>query len=280
MTSPSSRLIRAISVSIWARNSSASAGVNGPPSTLRNSASASAARQVGGRAVGWPWSVEVAPISRSRRGACGARRDSPARRGTSSPVSSAKRSRLSAEVLVLGIDHRVGPIGGDHPALPAAGARWPCGARSVSSGLSVVASTSMPKRSNSARGRKARRRQRLGDAVEIEVGGLGASSRTSMPEHLGEDLVEPHARGRAAEQVVVRGEQPPGLARIGRAGPVARRHAERLQRHALANRACGTGSGRARAAARSALANGALLANQAGSVWPCGLTIGRSATLA
>ena len=76
ITIPSSRLIAAISVSIWARNSSASCrrpaaaddpARTAPPPRPRGRSAV--------RAVGWPWSVAVAPAARksARRLRCAAR---------------------------------------------------------------------------------------------------------------------------------------------------------------------------------------------------------------
>jgi len=53
----------AISVSAWARNSSASHDEKSPVTMRPNSASASPADKSSVRAVGWPWSVLVAPMA-------------------------------------------------------------------------------------------------------------------------------------------------------------------------------------------------------------------------
>jgi hypothetical protein len=64
--------------------------------------------------------------------------------------------------------------------------------------------------------------QGLVDGVEIEVRGLGRSG-TPEAEHLAEHVVEPQPGRRAAKQVEVLGQQPPGLARIGVGTPALER---------------------------------------------------------
>jgi hypothetical protein len=76
-------------------------------------------------------------------------------------------------------------------------------------------------------------REPLGDAVEIQVA-RRRIERDVEPEHLGEDVIEPRLRRRAAEQVVVTGERAPGLARVGIGCAVTRRHTEAIERDALA----------------------------------------------
>jgi hypothetical protein len=75
ITSPSSRLILAISVSTCARNASASSADAAPASARSSSRWHAAASRSAVRAVGWPWSVDVAPIDakNARRLRCAAR---------------------------------------------------------------------------------------------------------------------------------------------------------------------------------------------------------------
>jgi hypothetical protein len=103
-----------------------------------------------------------------------------------------------------------------------------------SSGLSVVAITSMLNRSNSARGRNAGSQELLGDGVVVDICGL-AGQRHVEAEHLLEHMVEPALGRGAAEQVIVLREDAPDLAPVGfgRAA-IDPRHAHRLERHALA----------------------------------------------
>ena len=72
-----------------------------------------------------------------------------------------------------------------------------------------------------------------GDVVVGRVGGLRRETLGDA-EDLAEDVVEPHARRRAAEQVDVVGKRLPGSPRTGRRPTVERRHAEGLERNALA----------------------------------------------
>ena len=146
--------ICAISVSIWARNSSASAAFALPRTTLPKRASAFGWRQIGGarRSDGrgrWP-----SPPSREDGAAdCDAPADSPS---SSSPrlVISPNSASVVGELLVLGIDHGVGPVGGDHPALPAALADRVVMLERVVRPFGG-GEHSMLKRSNRARGRNA-----------------------------------------------------------------------------------------------------------------------------
>ena len=62
-------------------------------------------------------------------------------------------------------------------------------------------------------GQKLRRAQLVGDGVEIEVGGFFRKPLLEAEELL-KGVVEPDARGRAAEQIVVAGEDVPDPARV------------------------------------------------------------------
>ena len=117
-------LIAAISVSIWARNSSASAGVQPPPSDPGEQRLGFGRRR--GRRCARSDGRDRSRSRRrrgNRRGACGGRRDSRASSWTSSPVSSAKRASAAANSSCSAIDHRVGAIGGDDPAAASPSAR-------------------------------------------------------------------------------------------------------------------------------------------------------------
>jgi hypothetical protein len=91
-----------------------------PFSRLWNRASASTAERSAVAAVGWPWSDEVAPASMkaARRRRWRFQIALPAgdvlARDLGEPLEGA------AEALVLEVDDRVGAIGGDHVAAPAA----------------------------------------------------------------------------------------------------------------------------------------------------------------
>ena len=76
-------------------------------------------------------------------------------------------------------------------------------------------------------------RQFLADRIEIMIG-AGRIERDLEPKHLGEHMIEPQPRGRAAEQVIVGCEQPPRRARIGCRRAVAIGYAQRGKRDALA----------------------------------------------
>ena len=224
ITSPSSRLIaRHLGQHLRAEQLGVLAASQLPPTMRANSASASAARQVGGRARSDGRDRSRSrPCLEERRGACGARRDS--RSSCGRPRRSARRtaSSVGSKSSMLGIDHRIGPVGGDHAARSSRCRGSPRDARAVSSGafggrehldVEALEQRARPElRRSPAHRRCGRSRGRRSSASSAHVD----------PEHLGEDVVEPEPRRRAAEQVVVLGEQPPDLARIGarRAGAV------------------------------------------------------------
>jgi hypothetical protein len=112
--------MRAISVSIWARNSSALAGVTSPFSRLWNRASASTAERSAVAAVGWPWSLEVAPASMKACPAQAVAFQIALPGGDVLARDLGEALEGAAEALVLEVDDRVGAIGGDHMAAPAA----------------------------------------------------------------------------------------------------------------------------------------------------------------
>ena len=112
----------------------------------------------------------------------GARRDSPAQMRRY-PSRSVRRdgSMIGAKALELRIDHRIGPIGGDHAALPAADA----GSHRVRLRSSSGAFGGGEHLDVEALEQRARAELRLGeafaDAVEIDDRRSRRSSRTSMP---------------------------------------------------------------------------------------------------
>ncbi len=120
ITSPSSRLMRAISVSIWARNSSALAGVTFPFSRSLEQGLGLDGRQVGGGGGG------MAVVGRGGPGldeglaaqAVAFQIALPAGDVLAADLGEALEGRGTA--LVLEVDDRVGAIGGDHVAPPAA----------------------------------------------------------------------------------------------------------------------------------------------------------------
>ena len=103
-----------------------------------------------------------------------------------------------------------------------------------SSGPSVVAITSMLKRSKRARGRKASWARQSGDPVVMRIG-VGGGERFIDAEQGLQHIVEPQTRRRATEQVIVLGKAPPDGASLGfNRCPVKARHAEVLKADALA----------------------------------------------
>ena len=150
---PSSTLMAAISVSIWARNSSASAAL----AIARRDASEQrlglGLREIGGSRG------RMAVIGRGRavlpeeRAALAMRLEIAAPGRGVAAGQLAEPREIFAKPLEFRIDDRVGPIGGDDPARSSPIARMVSWCFRGSSGLSVVAIASMPKRSKSARGR-------------------------------------------------------------------------------------------------------------------------------
>ena len=126
----------------------------------------------------------------------------------SSPVSSPSRATRSAQpshsMSTTSSGRNVVITRPPGPPQPSA-ASLACRARS-SSGDSVVASTSMLNRSNSARGRNVRLGQPLGELVVDLVGGVRAAAAWSTPKTVAKRLLQPQPRRRAAEQVPVLGE--------------------------------------------------------------------------
>ena len=145
----------------------------------------------------------------------------------------AEAREIVGESLLLGIDHRVGAIGGDHPALPAARADRAVMIERIERALGGgdhLDAEAIEQRARAEGGGL----QRRVDHVVIRSA-VAASSRTSMPNTSANTQSSHSARRRAAEQMIMLGEEPPdsrGSVAVGAA--VAGRHAERLERHALA----------------------------------------------
>ena len=146
----------------------------------------------------------------------------------------AEPDQIVAKALEFGIDHRIGAIGGEHAPLPA---RCRDGLvmlerveRRFGGGDHLDAEPFEQRARAEFGGGEARR-----DVVVIMVGGAGIELDI-QPEGLGEDPVEPHPRGRAPEQMIVPGQDAPGLARIDRRCGSARHRCQpkRFQRNSLA----------------------------------------------
>ncbi|MNX42751.1 hypothetical protein D3C86_731760 [compost metagenome] len=137
-----------------------------------------------------------------------------------------------AEALVVGVQHRVRAIGGQHPPLPARGVYDLVVLQRVERALGrgqdldVVAVEQGPRLEGLGL-------QRGVDDVIVVVRRLGRQADVDA-EGLGIDPVVPHARRRAPEQMIVLGEAPPDLAwvRLDRAA-VGPRHPQVLHRHPL-----------------------------------------------
>ena len=229
MTRPSCALIRPISNSMCAANACAPAPSIAPRrrvgvqplgvGLLQRGGVRGQVPVVGGpraRAAGRPRGA--APARRGSRRRCRWRCPTPpraARRRCFQPG----RSRCTSAS-----GRNVGTTTPDHP--DSAMARW-CD-RSAS-GESVVASTSRPNRSYSARGRNSGRAIRSAICVVDLVGRL-RGRRDPHPEDVVQLVLEPHPAGGAAEQVPAGAEPAPdGPAVLLDRAPVEARHAQVLQ---------------------------------------------------
>ena len=145
----------------------------------------------------------------------------------------AEAAEIVGEARRLRVDHRIGAIGGDDAALPAAIPDRLVMVERIERAFGGGDELDLETLEERARAEGVGL-QRGVDRVVIEVGG-GRLEPHVEPEHFGEHPVEPHPRRRAAEQVIVLGEDPPDRAAVllGRAA-VAGRDAERVERHALA----------------------------------------------
>ena len=123
ITIPSSRLMRAISVSIWPRNSSASSDAEHVPArTLAYSASrirSGKVRGARGRVAVIGRRSRRASRKKARRFAMRAQIAGEAR-DVLAGRSRRSGARFAAKSAIFRVDHRIRPIGGDHPSFPAA----------------------------------------------------------------------------------------------------------------------------------------------------------------
>ena len=164
-------------------------------------------------------------------------------------------------------------VGTTRPAQPDCRSRA-CGS-SRSRAPSVVARKAMPNRSKSARGRKSLFGEAGRDLVVDGVGVLGVE-RLRHAEDLLQRVVEPQLRRRAAEEVRTREPSSRQICRpsVTDRRAVARRHAERLERHALAVEHAQDVVVLGHELGRRARRTGVSSASAAGSQWPWGLTMG------
>ena len=230
---PSSTLMAAISVSIWARNISASSGPASPVDTRRNRASAAACersavlrRRVavigGGRAIipeeGAPLAMRV-EIAAPGRGV--AARDL------------AEAHEVVPKTFEFRIDDRIGTIGRDHAAVPAR----------LSNGFVVLQRIERALRRGDGldaealeqRARAEFRRAQGGIDLVVILVGIGRREPLGEAEQGREGVVEPHPRRRAAKEMVMRRETAPDRARVALDdAALLRGDAEILEPHALA----------------------------------------------
>ncbi len=146
---------------------------------------------------------------------------------------SAELLQRGSELFVLGVDHRIGTVGGDHTAVPSAGADRGMVEQGIErrfgSGdhFDVEA---LEQRTRPEVGLL----QRGSNRIVVVIGSARVQSHTKA-EHVVEDVVEPHGRRRAPEQVEVRRQYAPCLAWVGfGAGAVGTRNSQRIQRNSLA----------------------------------------------
>ncbi len=145
----------------------------------------------------------------------------------------AERLDIGLEAVELGIDHRVGPVGRDHAPLPAGRLDRVMRGQRIERALGRGDHLDLEALEQGARP-EIRPGEAFADAVEIVVGGLRREPHRHA-EQLGEGLVEPQPRRRAAKQVIVLGELAPDLACVGLdRSAVLARDAHLLERHALA----------------------------------------------
>ena len=141
--------------------------------------------------------------------------------------------QVVVESVRVRIDDIVRPVGRDDAAVPAALANGDVVHQVVERRLGGGQRLDVETFEQRAR-TELRLLQFLGDGV-VGLVGVGRRQRDRRVEHARQHPVEPHARGRAAEQVVVAGKQPPDLARIALGHPaIDARHAEVFELDALA----------------------------------------------
>ncbi len=145
----------------------------------------------------------------------------------------AEAAQCLRELLVLRVDHRIGPVGGDHAPCPAAGADRVVVLELIQRTLGGGDDLDVEALEQRARAERLRL-QRRGDGVVVKVCRAGIEPH-AQPEHLMEHMVQPHRGRRATKQVEMLRQQPPSRARIDRrTGTVPARNAQPVQRHALA----------------------------------------------
>ena len=231
-TRPSSRLIRAISVSIWPRKASASSGRRLAGEGLGEERGGLGPRQVlgagGGVAV-----VAAGGAERLEEGpalAVGLEVAVPG--GGVAAGDLAEPGDVGGEAGELGIDHRVGAVGGHDAAAPAGVADHPVPAQVVERAFGRGDRLDAEALEERAR-KELRAGEAVGDMVVGGVGGLGGQAAVEAEDRL-EGMVEPEPRRGAAQQVVVLGEAAPDRRGVGLDRSAVRaRDAEVGQRHAL-----------------------------------------------
>ena len=147
------------------------------------------------------------------------------------------------EAGVFGVDDCVGAEGGEDAALPAGGFDGLVVFERIEGGVGGGEDFDLEAVEEGAR-EELGRVELGGDDVVVLVGVFGREA-FGQAEELGEGVVEPEARGGAAEEVVVLGEDAPDFARVG--VTPCHRSAGCLTTRARrpASRACGRCSGRA-----------------------------------
>ena len=231
-TRPSSRLMRAISVSIWPRKASASSGETATRQSAREERGGLGLRQVlgarGGVAV-----VGAGGAERLEEGAALAVGFEVSVPGGGVAAGDLAQARdVGREARELGIDDGVGAVGGHDPAVPARLADRLVPAqvveRAVGGGddFDVEPAEERPRQVLGPR-------QAVGDVVVGGVGGLGREADVEAEDRL-EGVVEPEPRRGAAQQVVVLGEAAPDRSSVGLGlATVGTGNAEVGERHAL-----------------------------------------------
>lgn len=178
------------------------------------------------------------------------------------------------ETLEVGIDDGVGAISGDHTALPAAVADHLVPFEIVERAFGGRDDLDVEALEQGARAEILPLQQRR-DGVVVAVGGR-CGQRLVDAEQIGKHMIEPQPGRCAPKQIIVLGKTTPDRPAVcldRRA--VQRRHAEILKADALAEQHAENVVVRNDEQLRR-IRKGSFSAYQRGSVWPCGLTRGRS----
>ena len=144
----------------------------------------------------------------------------------------AKPCQHARELFVLDVDHPVRAVGGDH-------ATGPAGTTDATVRLQIIVGAFGRRQKvdieavEQSTWPKCRRGELFGNRIIIEVG-RGAFQNDVQPENRCENMIEPKARGRAAKQVIVRGEGAPGFTSVSCRLAIAPRDGERVKPHTLA----------------------------------------------